>query len=143
MANIAAIDVELARRFTAQHWPLHNAKQGIAWRQVDGALAEHDGAECVGVALFTIVGGLAQLEQLVVAHGRVGEGIGSRLLLAFEAHVRALGCHLIRLETAETQAPKFYERHGYQHAFTCPDGRFHLDWHTYLKRCSRDVQERA
>lgn len=134
MPNIAAIDIELARRFTTQHWPPHNEEQGMLWQQADYALAAHGDGEVVGVAMYSTVGGLATLDQLVVAYGKVRGGIGSRLLHAFEQHVRSLGCHLIRLETAETQAPKFYERHGYERAFTCPDGRFHLAWHMYLKR---------
>lgn len=134
MIHIGSIEVAAARLFTAQHWPLHNERQGIVWQQRDYALAEYDDGECAGVAIYATVGGLAHLEQLVVAHGRVGRGIGARLLGAFEAHVRELDCHLIQLETADTQAPKFYERHGYQRAFTCQDGRFHLAWHTYFKR---------
>jgi GNAT superfamily N-acetyltransferase len=134
MTHVHAIAVDGARRFSAQHWPVHNEKQGIVWEQAGYALAAYDGDDCVGVAIYGTVGGLAQLEQLVVVHDRVGAGIGSRLLQAFEAHVRELGCHLIQLETAETQAPKFYERHGYQRAYTCLDGRFHLAWHTYSKR---------
>jgi GNAT superfamily N-acetyltransferase len=134
MTDIAPIEVAAARLFTAQHWPLHNERQGIVWQQRDYALAEYDAGECVGVAIYATVGGLANLEQLVVAHGRIRAGIGSRLLSAFEVHARELGCHLIQLETADIQAPQFYEHHGYQRAFTCPDGRFHLAWHTYLKR---------
>lgn len=137
MTHVAPIEVAAARLFTAQHWPLHNERQGIVWQQRDYALAEYDAGECTGVAIYSAVGGLAHLEQLVVAHGRVGQGIGSRLLRAFEAHVRELGCHLIQLETAETQAPKFYERHGYERMVSCSDARFHLTWHTYLKRLAQ------
>jgi GNAT superfamily N-acetyltransferase len=134
MTNIASIEVAAARLFSAQHWPLHNEQQGIVWRQRDYALAEYDAGQCAGVAIYSTIGGLAQLEQLVVAHGRVRQGIGTRLLRALEAHVRELGCHLIQLETAETQAPRFYEQHGYERVFSCPNGRFHLTWHSYIKR---------
>lgn len=134
MTRITPIEVADGRLFTAQHWPLHNEKQGIVWQQRDYALAEYEAGECVGVAIYSAVGGLANLEQLVVAHGRIGAGVGSRLLRAFESHVSELGCHLIKLETADTQAPRFYECHGYRCAYTCSDGRFHLAWHTYEKR---------
>jgi hypothetical protein len=40
---------------------------------------------------------------------------------------------VIQLETAQTQAPGFYERHGYERIGTYPNGRFHLDWHLYRK----------
>ena len=52
---------------------------------------------------------------------------------SFEAHAIDLGCHVAQLETAETQAPAFYERHGYTRIGTYVNGRFHLDWHLYRK----------
>jgi N-acetylglutamate synthase-like GNAT family acetyltransferase len=134
MPSVRPFDLESAQRFAAREWPEHNRTQGIVWIQADYALAEHDGEECAGVATYKVVGGVATLEQLIVAHGRTHRGTGSRLLAAFEAHAAQLGCHRIQLETAETQAPRFYEKHGYVRAFTSVDGRFHLDWHLYVKQ---------
>ena len=127
------LPVEAAREFTAAHWPAHNRAQGIDWKQTEFALGIVEGASVLGVAIYKVVGGTAFLEQLVVAEGHTRRGIGSRLLAAFEAHVQELGCHVIRLETAETQAPGFYERYGYQRVATWPNGRFHLDWYLYRK----------
>ena len=76
---------------------------------------------------------MAYLEQIVVSEGLTGRGIGSELRHAFETHAAELGCHVIQLETAETQAPGFYERHGYTRVGTYPNGRFHLDWHLYRR----------
>jgi ribosomal protein S18 acetylase RimI-like enzyme len=92
--------------------------------------------QCVGVAIYKVVGGMAHLEQIVVADGATRRGIGSELMRALEEHAVALGCHVIQLETAETQAPGFYERHGYTRIGTYPDSRFHLDWHLYRKEIS-------
>lgn len=127
------MSLDAAREFTTEHWPAHNRAQGIEWQQTDFALGAFEGPQCRGAAIYKVVGGMAYLEQLVVADGFTGRGIGTRLLEAFEAHARELGCHVIQLETAETQAPRFYERHGYRRVATWPDSRFHLDWHLYRK----------
>lgn len=127
------ISVESARDFNAVHWPPHNRRQGIDWQQEDFALGAFDEAQCVGVAIYKVVGGMAFLEQIVVADGSTRRGIGSALIKDFEAHAVELGCHVIQLETAKTQAPGFYEHHGYQRIGTYPNGRFHLDWHLYRK----------
>jgi GNAT superfamily N-acetyltransferase len=81
------IPVHTALDFNAVHWPLHNRRQGIDWKQQDFALGAFEDAESVGVAIYKIVGGMAFLEQIVVADGKTGRGIGSQLLEAFEAHV--------------------------------------------------------
>lgn len=133
MGEPRPIPIEAAREFTAAHWPAHNRAQGIDWKQTEFALGIFEEAMVLGAAIYKVVGGMAFLEQIVVAEGDTRRGLGSRLLAAFEVHARELGCHVIQLETAETQAPGFYERHGYERVATWPDGRFHLDWHLYRK----------
>lgn len=133
MPDIKPIRVAAALEFNAEHWPIHNRRQGIDWQQSDFALGAFDGDEPVGVAIYKVVGGLAFLEQIVVADRHTHRGIGSQLMEAFEAHAIELACHVIQLETAETQAPGFYERLGYKRIATYPNGRFHLDWYVYRK----------
>ena len=133
MATTKPIAREVALAFNAAHWPMHNRRQGIDWKQSDYALGVFEDDALVGVAYYKVVGGMAYLEQIVVADGRTNEGLGSHLMRAFEAHAEELGCHVIQLETAETQAPGFYERHGYERIGTYRNGRFHLDWHLYRK----------
>ncbi len=133
MLETQPIPIETALEFAKAHWPLHNRRQGIEWKRQDFAFAAHEGGEQVGAAVYRVVGGRAFLEQLVVAEGQTHRGIGSALLEAFEAHATELGCHVLELETAETQAPVFYERHGYQRIATLPNGRFHLEWYVYRK----------
>jgi ribosomal protein S18 acetylase RimI-like enzyme len=136
MPNTKQIPVQAAIDFNTVHWPPHNRRQGIDWKQTDHALGAFDGVECVGVTIYKVVGGMAYLEQIVVSESLTGRGIGSELLRAFETHAAELGCHVVQLETAETQAPGFYERHGYTRIGTYPNGRFHLDWHLYRKEIS-------
>jgi len=136
MSETRQIPVDTAVDFNAVHWPPHNRRQGIDWKRLDYALGAFEGMQCVGVAIYKVVGGMAHLEQIVVADGATRRGIGSELMRAFEEHAGQLGCHVIQLETAETQAPGFYERHGYTRIGTYPDSRFHLDWHLYRKEIS-------
>jgi ribosomal protein S18 acetylase RimI-like enzyme len=127
------IPLQAALDFNAMHWPPHNRRQGIDWNPQDFAVGAYDGNDCLGVAIYSVNGGMALLAQLVVAEDHTRRGIGSELIRTFEAHAMELGCHVIQLETAETQAPAFYERHGYQRIGTYRNGRFHLDWHLYRK----------
>jgi ribosomal protein S18 acetylase RimI-like enzyme len=133
MPQTKPIPVEQAADFNKVHWPPHNRRQGIDWKQQDFALGAYENDDCLGVAIYKTVGGMAYLEQLVVKESATRRGVGSALMHAFESHATKLGCHVIQLETAETQAPAFYERHGYTRIGTYEDGRFHLDWHLYRK----------
>lgn len=136
MATTKPIPREEALAFTGMHWPSHNRRQGIEWEQSNYALGAFEGDELCAAAYYKVVGGMAHLEQIVVAEERTHEGLGTALMAAFESHVAELGCHVIQLETAETQAPAFYERLGYERVGTYPNGRFHLAWHLYRKALS-------
>ena len=43
-----------------------------------------------------------------------GDGLGARLLEAFEDEARARGCTHVFVTSFTFQAPGFYERHGYR-----------------------------
>ena len=133
MPQTRPIPVQQASDFNKIHWPPHNRRQGIDWQQQDFAFGAYEGEDLLGVAIYKVVGGMAYLEQIVVDEAHIGRGVGSALMQAFESHAADLGCHVIQLETAETQAPGFYEHHGYERIGTYPNGRFHLDWHLYRK----------
>ncbi len=79
------------------------------------------GEPAVAVALLTLRpnvwfdGPVALLDELYVAPGRRGQGIGSALLAAAEQVVRARGGQQleINVDGEDTDARRFYERHGY------------------------------
>lgn len=67
----------------------------------------------VGGAVGRTWGQCCELLQLWVAPEHRSQGVGSRLLQAFEAGARSRGCSTFYLTTLSYQAPEFYRRHGY------------------------------
>ena len=55
-----------------------------------------------------------RVEVLWVDEAARGKGIGSRLLAEAERLAREMGARNAALETFEWQAPRFYQKHGYE-----------------------------
>ncbi len=79
------------------------------------------GVPAVAVALLTLRrnvwydGPVAVLDELYVVPGLRGQGLGSALLAAAEAVTRQRGGQLVEINVDgnDTDARRFYERHGY------------------------------
>ena len=68
-------------------------------------------------------GGCCEIEYLWVHEDMRRQGLGTRLLSEFEREAVDRGCYQISLHTYSFQAPKFYQKHGYQVLFVldnCP-----------------------
>jgi GNAT superfamily N-acetyltransferase len=86
-----------------------------------GVIAVLAGDPAVAVALLTLRpnvwfdGPVGLLDELYVAPEARGAGIGSALLAAVESITRERGGRLIEIavDGADTDARRFYERHGY------------------------------
>ena len=126
-----------AEAFFAAEWPLHDELLGIRWDARDIVLVAR-GDEPIGVARGVVVGGVGELKQLLVKKQHARRGVGSLLLLAFEARCRTGGCHKLRLETGDYQARPFYERHGFTVTAALHDDRFHHDWFVMEKRLAAE-----
>lgn len=59
----------------------------------------------------------AGIAMIWVHEGARGDGLGARLLGAFESEARARGCTHVFVTSFSFQAPGFYERHGYREIF--------------------------
>ena len=69
--------------------------------------------EVVGGAVGRTWGAGCELQQLWVKDELRKNGVGTRLLVDFEARARTRGCKVFYLTTLSFQAPDFYRWHGY------------------------------
>jgi GNAT superfamily N-acetyltransferase len=78
-----------------------------------GCFAEA-GGDVIGGAVGRTWGELAELQQLWLPDAQRGQGIGRRLMEAFEGAARGRGCTRVYLDTFTFQAPDFYRAMGYR-----------------------------
>lgn len=103
--DLAVVDAGLGD-FNDGHPPLHDVRPLHAMaRAGDGTV--------VGGAVGRTWGACCELQQLWVAAGHRGRGLGSHLLEAFEREAVSRGCTLAYLDTFSFQAPAFYVARGY------------------------------
>ncbi|WP_206352285.1 GNAT family N-acetyltransferase [Tautonia rosea] len=79
-----------------------------------------ESGEVIGGAIGRRWGSCCELQQLWVDPRYRRRGIGSRLVLAFEAHAQSRGCSSFSLETFSFQSPRFYRTLGYEVAYDHP-----------------------
>ena len=69
---------------------------------------------CVGGAVGRTWGRCCEVRELWVDDVQRGRGIGTRLMGMVEAEARARGCTLLYLDTFTFQAPRLYQRLGFE-----------------------------
>ena len=77
-------------------------------------LAEDERGDVVGGIAGSVNWTWLSIKLLWVAPSVRGEGLGRQLMAAFEAMGRARGCTHAHVDTLAFQAPRFYERLGYE-----------------------------
>jgi 2'-5' RNA ligase/GNAT superfamily N-acetyltransferase len=110
----AGLDTE-ADAFAAREWERYRVDvlgPGARDEEPFGIVARQRD-EIVGVANGWTHGGVAHLRDLIVAAGHRREGIGSKLLAAFESLAAERGCRRLSLRTYRNQAYGFYQDHGW------------------------------
>ncbi|MER7406579.1 GNAT family N-acetyltransferase [Streptomyces sp. NPDC000070] len=98
------------------------------------AVNDRDGALAGGLVGYTWATWL-HVTYLWVDERHRGRGMGARLLSEAE-HIasRERGCHAARLETWDFQAPRFYEKQGYEVVCVVPDYPPGITEYTLTKR---------
>lgn len=77
-------------------------------------IARDEGGNVIGGVLSRTWGKCCEVMILWVHEDQRGCGVGQRLMSEIEAQAQARGCDLVYLDTFSFQAPKFYEKLGYQ-----------------------------
>lgn len=104
-----------------------------------GLLVWDEGAGAQGLCWFFPSGTLGlggYLRLIAVSPGAHNKGIGTALLVAFETATAAVSRHAFLLVSSfNTDAQRFYERHGYQRVGSLPGLVLpDVDEHIYWKR---------
>ncbi|MTI96172.1 MAG: GNAT family N-acetyltransferase [Firmicutes bacterium] len=123
---------EAVREFMNTHWPEAN-QELFGWsgqehwrKRFTTVWLETDGV-VVAVALFWKLGGVGHLSQLLVEKQRRNQGLGKRLLAAFEEGCR--DCHKLTLKTYQnSDSQRFYEAAGYQVEAALKHDVHGIDW---------------
>jgi len=90
--------------------PLHEV-------QPVSSFARTASGQVIGGAVGRRWGPCCELQQLWVEPTHRRTGVGTQLVMAFEAHARKHGCSSFYLETFNFQAPELYRSLGYSVAF--------------------------
>jgi ribosomal-protein-alanine N-acetyltransferase len=99
--------------------------------------AERDGV-IIGAATGRCEAGVAHLSALMVAAGERNNGLGGRLLAAFEAWAAARGAHQCTLKTRlDGPARRFYERYGWYVGHVLARHYQRRDWAYMFKEVAR------
>lgn len=109
-------DPEVGRALKEHIERFNKATTGIsAWHPFTYAVHDESGELAGGVDGWEW-GGTCLVAALWVREDCRNLGIGSALMTAVEREATRLGCHQIALETHSFQAPRFYERRGFNRA---------------------------
>jgi len=83
---------------------------------------EDDAGALAGTVYVDVRGDVGYFGMLSIDPARQGQGLGSRLIAAAEAHCRDAGCTTMEIEVVNlrTELPPFYHRFGYTESGTRP-----------------------
>ena len=86
-----------------------------------GIFIRNEEADIVAGAAGHTWGGTCELRQVWVSEALRGQGVGRRLIAMAEAEAIQRDCRQLVLTTHSFQAPKFYEKLGFQVVSAIPD----------------------
>lgn len=106
---------ERDRRFLEERiYDFNVAATGIADGRLLAIYQRDEQGAIVGGLFGWTWGGCLEVEYLWVREDQRGRRLGTRLLVAAEEEARRRGCRQAILSTHSFQAPRFYERMGYE-----------------------------
>jgi GNAT superfamily N-acetyltransferase len=118
MIKVVKTRYQDVKDFSARQWrsvDIEHYGEAVDWKKRKLILKAVDGKEIVGVIKIKMESGVADIESVLVAEDRRGEGVGTALMKQAEKEVKSRGCHIIELVTgADWKAVEFYKNLGYK-----------------------------
>jgi ribosomal protein S18 acetylase RimI-like enzyme len=105
--EIEAFLAERIYEFNAQATGYHDGESFSATQQGESGVIQG------GISGYTW-GGCCYITNLWVHDSKRGQGLGSTLLQTAEAHAKTKSCVVMLLSSHSFQAPRFYERMGFE-----------------------------
>ncbi|HSX42148.1 MAG TPA: GNAT family N-acetyltransferase [Candidatus Saccharimonadales bacterium] len=136
--NLVTEKSDALKRFEQIEWPIAD-KEHYGTADVDFTtrpfyLSAEDNGEILGIIQGKIQGGVCTINDLIVAHNRRGQGIGTELMAKIEEYAVENKAHKIRLVTGDGwPAIKFYEKLSYKETARRPNDMQHTDFIEYTK----------
>ncbi len=136
--NLVTEKSDVVKKFEEIEWPIVD-KEHYGTADVDFTihpffLAAEDNDEVVGIIQGKIQGGVCTINDLIVAHNKRGQGVGTELMAEIERYAANSGAHKIRLVTGDGwPAIKFYEKLSYKETARRPNDMLHINFIEYTK----------
>lgn len=129
---------EAVKKFEEVEWPIadkeHYGTADVDFEAHPFYLSAESNGEILGIMQGKIQGGVCTINDLIVAHNKRGQGIGTELMAEVEQYATKNGAHKIRLITGDGwPAIKFYERLGYKETARRLNDMLHTNFIEFTK----------
>lgn len=123
------------QNFLDSEWSKYNGENDYEFKVTRKCLVAKEKDKIIGVAKIKILGGTGLLSELIVSKDQRNNGVGSKLIAAFEKICKKMDCHKLYLETSEKhkEAMKFYKKQGYTIEAELKNFKFNSIWYIFIK----------
>jgi len=118
MIKVVRTSYKEVKDFSEREWrsaDIEHYGKRLDWKKRKFILRAVEDGKTVGIIKVKMESGVADIESVLVAADKRGQGIGKALMLAAEEQAKKAGCHIVELVTGQDwKAVKFYEDLGYK-----------------------------
>lgn len=104
-------------KLVEQELEKYEAQNGVSYNHRAFSFCAKENGETIGAVIGFTCFSEVYIDELVVMENHRGKGIGTQLIKTVEEYYRDCGFNNMNLCTNEFQAPKFYEKLGFQLEF--------------------------
>lgn len=108
---------ETLEKAMEEEFTRHEQKAGVSYNHTPFAFVAKENDEIIGAVTGFTCFSEVYIDDLVVMENHRGKKVGTQLMRAVETHYKDCGFNNMNLCTSEFQAPKFYEKLGFQLEF--------------------------